>query len=137
MPTLSPDVHGSPHFIARDSHPELPFNARDVAWSWVDGGLAGRPDRPFPGATLVVNVVGRISLEVWTVLVPVQHAPDGGRVLRGNGFWGFPTFSTASLAGVCLDQVDRASMAALNVVGTLGLAAAAAAAGRGRPLAAV
>jgi fluoride exporter len=96
----------------------------------LDGAVTARWQRPFPLATLLINVTGSLLLGVLTGLVLFHSGPSTVARIVGTGFCGgYTTFSTASVETVRLAQRRRWRLAATNALGTPLLSVAAAALG--------
>lgn len=103
----------------------------------LDTGLsaffAGRPEhaaRPFPWATMLINVSGSLLLGVLAGLTTRGDLAPEALAVLGVGFCGgYTTFSTASVGAVTFLRDHRYAAAAGNALGTLALTVAAAALG--------
>jgi fluoride exporter len=101
-----------------------------VARYTLDGAVTARWRRPFPVATLVINVTGSLLLGLLTGYVLFHSGPSAVAKVAGTGFCGgYTTFSTASVETVRLAQRRQWRLAAGNALGTPLLSVAAAALG--------
>ena len=104
--------------------------ARFVIGTWLQRTLddwaprtAAAPYLPFPIGTLIVNVTGSFLLGATLVLVARQgqHA-NAMRLLLAVGLCGgYTTFSTLSADTIGLMENGGGTLAALNVVASMGL----------------
>jgi fluoride exporter len=101
-----------------------------VARYTLDGAVTRRWQRPFPVATLVINVTGSLLLGLLTGYLLFHSGPSTVVKIAGTGFCGgYTTFSTASVESVRLAQRRQWRLAAGNTLGTPLLTVAAAALG--------
>jgi CrcB protein len=86
--------------------------------------------RPFPAATLAVNVVGCFALGLVSVWGAARMSPEVVTML-GVGFLGaFTTFSTFALDAVSLGSEGQAGLAVVYVAASVALGLVAAAGGQ-------
>jgi CrcB protein len=96
----------------------------------LDGAVTARRRRPFPVATLVINVTGSLLLGVLTGLMLFHSGPSTAVKIAGTGFCGgYTTFSTASVETVRLARRRQWRLAAGSALGTPLLSVGAAALG--------